>query len=232
MPQVIVTGQEFLTKILAGERDFSGIKLEERTILSVCPQFDQVVKYLREHPDKSSPIILSGAKLKYLQADERLNLSYVVAENTDFEGACLPNADLSYANLQGACFADAVLTDADFRCANLQGAKLSAAYLVEADLSEANLSRASLDHAILVGANLGEASLQEADISGASLVGADLNEANLRKANLTSADLRAAENLDSVLNLTEAFFNRLVVTSKEKAYIEAVLSITPRYVLK
>ena len=43
-----MTGEEFVRKLLNGERDFLGIKLEEYFDLSGCESFNDLNKYLKK----------------------------------------------------------------------------------------------------------------------------------------------------------------------------------------
>ena len=209
-----------LQKYAQGERDFSGISLNECTLSGA----------------KLPQIILRGADLKVV------NLSTANLCQSDLQGAVLnvsrlSGANLSQANLQQAQLNVANLIRAVMVGANLSGASLIRSELLRADLSNANLSRANLQEAdlrevrlrwanlnganlsrsnirnsSLLGANLNNvqansANFESADLSGAALMAAECRHANFRRANLSGANLRGANlrwaNLSGV-NLQEA----------------------------
>jgi uncharacterized protein YjbI with pentapeptide repeats len=87
-------------------------------------------------------------------------------------------------------------------------ANLSCANLRSADLRSANLSCANLSYASLSYANLSYANLRSANLSYANLSYANLRSANLSYANLSYANLSCAQNIDLVINLNLAYWNK------------------------
>jgi uncharacterized protein YjbI with pentapeptide repeats len=101
-------GEEFIKKILAGERDFSGIKLEEGFDLSGHESYAELQGYLRKAQEsfKESPIILDNSELRHIKANE-LYLPFVRGreanlKEADLREAYLEGANLKKANLKGA----------------------------------------------------------------------------------------------------------------------------------
>ena len=140
-----ITREEFVKKILAGEKDFPGIYLPDGTDLSDYEGFAELQEYLKNQELKDNPINISGSQFRYIQA-KGLYLPFVKGERANLSGANLSRAYLSRAYLS-----EAYLSEADLSRADLSGADLS-----EADLSEANLSEADLSRANLSGADLRE----------------------------------------------------------------------------
>ena len=163
-----IKGEEFVRKILAGERDFSGITLEKFFDLAGHEGFGDMQEYLRKTDLQTSPLILDDSELQYIKA-RGLYLPFVRGKEANLRGADLRGANLCGAHLGGA-----------YLC----GAHLGGAYLCGAHLWEANLGGADLR-----GADLGEANLGEANLRGAYLGGAYLGMADLRGAKNPEATL-------------------------------------------
>ncbi|MEM1536099.1 MAG: pentapeptide repeat-containing protein, partial [Candidatus Pacearchaeota archaeon] len=149
---IYMTGEEFIKKILAGEKDFDGIKLEEGFNLSGHEGFNELQSYLKERGFwdgvEDNPLIISNSKFSYLIA-KGLFLPFVEGRNSCFEGANLEGANFSGANLEKANFKKAYLKGADLQDANLMGANLERAILTKACLLGAYLPGANLKGAIL-----------------------------------------------------------------------------------
>jgi uncharacterized protein YjbI with pentapeptide repeats len=127
-----MTAQELLERYQQGERNFSGIDLQDASLQNIS---------LR-HSD------LLGANLR------GANLYHADLRGTNLSGADLWRADLRQANLQGAILHNADLRDTNMREANLRGAILRDADLRDALLWRANLHEADLQGADLRGANI------------------------------------------------------------------------------
>ncbi|MEM4702983.1 MAG: pentapeptide repeat-containing protein [Candidatus Pacearchaeota archaeon] len=141
-------GDELVKKILAGERNFSRIKLEEGFNLSNHESFEELQKYLINAGLYLNPIIIDNSELRGVVA-KTLYLPFFRGREADLSGA-----DLSEANLSGAYIWRANLSRAYLSEANLSGAYIWRANLSEAYLSEANLLRAYLSEANLSRADL------------------------------------------------------------------------------
>jgi len=131
-------GEEFVKKILAGERDFSGIRLEEGFDLSGCEGFGEMQKYLQKERLQKSPIFLENSEFKYLVA-HGLYLPFVRGREANFYEANLMEANLLEGDLERAD-----LDGADLERANLFRANLWRANLYGANLYGTNLARANL----------------------------------------------------------------------------------------
>lgn len=227
--------EEFLKGILAGKRDFSGIRLEEETILDQTPFFREMQEYIMAQGDlKENPVVIDGSELRYLQAVglclpfvrgrmaslTEADLSESNLYGADLSKSSIHKATLCRANLDSARLDMADLSEANLYRANLRKANLNEADLTEADLTEACLARATLERAILGQAKLNGAELWRANLMGANLYGADFDGANLDGANLSRADIRNARNLESALSLGNARLNGTLVTKTEKEIIE------------
>jgi len=153
-------GEEFLRWLLSGERDFSGIELEEGFDLCGHEGFAELQRHLRESDLESEPVNLRGARLRRLDADG-IYLPFLKAE-----GAVFKHAALMKANLENAC-----LKGSDLRYARLALARMDGADLREADLRLADLNLARLRRGRLAGADLEAADLEYANLEGAELEG-------------------------------------------------------------
>lgn len=154
-------GKEFIRKILAGERDFSRIKLEKEFDLSGHKDFKELQHYLRSQDLSKTPIHIEFSDLSFVKARE-LHLPYVRGMGADLNEADLWIADLHEADLKGVYFEGANLDRVNLYGANLWIANLDRVNLNEADLGRVNLEAAQLGGANLYGARLGMANLKGA----------------------------------------------------------------------
>ena len=150
---VNMKGEEFVRKILAGERDFSRIKLEEGFDLAGYEGFSEMLEYLIKTDLQKSPLILDYSELKGIKAKE-LYLPFVRGEEAHFE-----EADLREAYFEGAYF-----KGAGFGRADLHGANFCGAYLREAYFCRADLHGSYFEGACFLGANFCRADLEMADL--------------------------------------------------------------------
>lgn len=157
---ISIKGEEFIKKILSGERDFSNIELEEGFDLSGNEGFTELQNYLKQADLKENPVRIEGAKLRHLDADN-LYLPFLQAK-----GAILKHAALMGANLENA-----QLEKSDLRYTKLARAKLTKANLIDADLRLADLNLAVLTYANLVGADFEASDLEYTNMQNANLRG-------------------------------------------------------------
>jgi uncharacterized protein YjbI with pentapeptide repeats len=155
-----MSGTEFIQSVLAGERNFTGMALEDGFDLCGHERFTELQDYLKRCDLQQQPLDLSGARCRGLSADG-WHLPFVRAANASFR-----EAKLLGANLEGA-----VLTGADLRHVCLAGGKLDRADLGNADLRAADFNLASLKGAKLGGADCLLTSLEFTNMMKADLRG-------------------------------------------------------------
>ncbi|RKY26649.1 MAG: hypothetical protein DRP79_04505 [Planctomycetota bacterium] len=153
-------GQEFITKILEGERDFSGIRLEPYFDLSGHESFPAVQQYLKDADLEGTPVILDGADLRGLDADG-LHLPFLKATGASFKHATLMEANLQSSRLRNANFRFAMLPQIDMTHCDLQ----------DADLRHADLNLALLNNTVLTGTNVAGANLLFTNLQAANIKG-------------------------------------------------------------
>ena len=90
-------GREFISKILAGEKDFSGIRIEKCFDLHGYEIFEEMKRYLCGERLHINPIIIRDSEFRYIKA-AGLYLPYTQGVGADFEGANLVNVR----NLEGS----------------------------------------------------------------------------------------------------------------------------------
>ena len=166
-------GEDFIRKILEGERDFYGIELEYNFDLSGHELFGKMQDYLRKQYLAKYPIIINNSDLSGVKASG-LYLPYV-----KLEGSILWNSNFEYSILNFAEFHNADLTYTDFRHTELD----------HADFRNAELQHVNFKHANLYFSDFRGANFDSTQLLGADLVLADLRGArNLEK----SVNLRCA----------------------------------------
>ena len=119
--------EEFIKKILQGERDFSKISITYCD-LSGYSKFNEFNEYLKKQNFRRNPIDISDSKLIGLSA-LNIHLPFVQAKGTDFAQANLKGANFVRANFYGANFTEASLYKAD-----LEGALISIIGATRTDL--------------------------------------------------------------------------------------------------
>jgi len=158
--RVFIEGQEFVRKVLDGERDFSNVRLEPHFGLSGDDSFATLQEYLKHADLQKAPLIVEKADLTGLDADG-LYLPYLRAN-----GASFKHATMMEANLEAAQFRYADLRYAELPQTNMEYADLRNADLRQADLNLARLNNTLLAGANFVGTKLLWTNLQSANIEG------------------------------------------------------------------
>lgn len=219
--QKYMEGEEFVKKILAGEKDFSKVRLEEGFDLTVRSNLhEQLQDYLHRSYEgyldvlydqkenfKAEPIVINESSFIRFKAN-RLCFPFAKGNKADFceaelygvvfSGAELEDSYFKKAKLNNSRFSYANLKRARFEEANLQDATFYNANLLSAYLWDANLEKTDFVDAQLPYTRLNSVNALNADFRGSNLEGADLDRArfcgaNLENANLTCAKLNGTE---------------------------------------
>lgn len=151
MNYIRMPSNEFVAKIIAGETDFSRVKLAERADLTAHGDYARMNDALRTQAEGGSTLLLDGSLFRYVK---------------------MGGIHLPFAKASGAEFHDCDLTRADLRAGWFDTSSFDHSCLNEADLRDTKLQRADFTGASLRGANLGNAKvygtvLKEADLRGA-----------------------------------------------------------------
>ena len=97
-------GTEFVKKILKGERDFSGIKLERGFNLSEYDGFAEMNDYLKNQDLSQNPVQINDSDFSYVKANG-IYLPLTQGVRADLYGANLSRANLSRVmNLEKAIY--------------------------------------------------------------------------------------------------------------------------------
>ncbi len=175
-----VRGEEFIRKILVGERDFSGIALEDNFDLSGSDSFDEMQRYLQSQNLKEQPLHIEGSRFRQIKASG-VYLPYTIGHGADFFGSVLRRVNLVRGRFNGTDF-----DFADFAYANLEKVDFSVFYgfsagdTVHTRLWKANLQGSNIKGTDFEGANLECALLYRAErdektnFNGAKMKGTDV----------------------------------------------------------
>lgn len=211
-----ITAGELTQRIMAGERDFTEMRLADSGQLQDLAEYAELLAYLAAQDLRASPLIAERAQWPGLRARG------LVLQSARLAGADLTGADLREADFRRADLSGAKLTRAD-----LSGATMIGARLMGVDLGEATMRQTDLYEASLAGANLRGADLSRALLLRLSLKEADLTDANLAGVDFYRADLRGALGLEAARDLGTARFHHTIVTERERAMVEAALRAQP-----
>jgi len=157
---IFMKGQEFIQKILSGERDFANIELEQDFDLSGYEGFDELQAYLKDAGLEEKPLIVENSKFRQLDADG-IYLPFLKADNANFK----------HGTFMGANFENAQFENADFRYAKLAQVNMKNANLENADLRQADLYLSSLIGTVLTGVDFSGASLQFTNMQASDVKG-------------------------------------------------------------
>ena len=174
-----IKGKEFMAKILAGEKSFNNLKLEEGFDFNSCEGFAEMISYL-------------------LAAD--LRLMPIMLVNSDLSHCIAKNLYLPYARAQGANFMGAGIIGSTFNGADLFWARFDGADLRASDLVGVNLTKGSLYEADLRGGDISKSDLFSTDLNGAKFQLTELCNmhnleyaVNIKKAHFSGAIVTEAE---------------------------------------
>ncbi len=134
-------GEEFFSKIISGERDFSNTQLYQIRIQDI----KQLNDYLRKQDLENNPIILNGSVLGWVNLSQ-IYLPYLSAIKTQFNKCRLRGAVLKYSNLRAAYFHNTDLSRAEIDHAVLESATLIGCSLDKTILKFSNLNHAKLEN--------------------------------------------------------------------------------------
>lgn len=202
-------GDEFVAKLLAGERDFRRIKLEEGYKGPVGDGYSKLNTYFHENTNDfiENPLKLFNADFSHVFFGG-FNFSHAKAREVKFEKSEFLYCRFKSADLQSANFYGARLVKADF-----SDAKLISASFLSADLTSAYLLRTDLTQADFESARLREATFAHANVFSA----------RFRDANLYKADLLFVHNLDQAIGLSSAHFLETKVDRKDLPTLKRAL---------
>lgn len=125
----IISGEEFINKVLNGERDFRAIRFLRSNKLhkGKTEGYDELIKYLYSlsaEEQQNNPFLLDHSYFSYVDFRE-LFLPFVSARYTTFNRCKLGGAIFSYGDFSGAHFRKTLIRDVNFDGANLDRVTLS-----------------------------------------------------------------------------------------------------------
>ncbi len=191
-----VKGEDFILKILEGEREFYGIELEYNFDLSGHELFEKMQDYLRKQYLEKYPIMINNSDLSGVKAT----------------GLYLPHVKLEGSILWNSNFEYAVLSFANFQNSDLSYTDFANAHLDHTNFQNANLQHVNLRHTNLYFSDCRNADFDFTHFLGTNLVLADLRGVkNLGK----SYNLRSANFLETkVTSREEAIIGKLSENTK------------------
>ena len=215
-----ISAADFVRRIMAGERDFSSTQISAADgDFTAQSSYAEMNRYLAGLTDlRDNPILLTSIDWRGVKAPGLYLLGAKMA-GANFEGADLRDADLRRSDLSGANFRGANVSGAVFIGARLMEADFDGATMLGSDLYEANISKGRLTNCDLTGAWLLRLNLGGADVTGSKITNALFYR----------SDLRGIVGLDTTRDLATCQFKHTMVTSKEKAIIDAALDARPLF---
>tara|TARA_Y100000310_G_C20650000_1_gene798833 strand:- start:189 stop:803 length:615 start_codon:yes stop_codon:yes gene_type:complete len=154
-----MTGDEFIEKILVGERDFRGIYLSNYDFAN-----SSLRAYLESQYSAKEPLNIEDSYFRNIWADN-LNLSCINGMNSDFSDVHLKGSNLINSNFRGSQF---------------NNVSFVGAHLIEADLSNSIGARSYFKGCSFIKSNLKSTNLKNACFKGSSFYYANLYKTDLR----------------------------------------------------
>lgn len=142
----IITPQEFIEGILAGERDFSAIRFQRSDRRFDQDAYRELVSYLRHIPpakQQEDPLILNHAYLSHVRLPG-FSTAYLQAQGAGFNYVNFDNAFFVRADFSGARFHRGSARNAHFYDCNFNDARLVKDGLSDAVLRNCTFQGASL----------------------------------------------------------------------------------------
>lgn len=155
-----MSGEEFVEKLLRGEKNFNDVALESGFGLSRHERYPEIQKLLDAGATENKPVFCERADFTGLDADG-VQLPYLKANGACFKHATFMEGKFESSEFEGCDFRYARLPQADMKTCHFRDADFR-----QADLNMALLNRSLLSGANMAGANLLFANLQAADIKG------------------------------------------------------------------
>jgi uncharacterized protein YjbI with pentapeptide repeats len=228
-------GNEFVRKILSGERDFTRIIIDGRGVkgsakpLTGPEEFEAMQEYLKSANLKAEPLNLGSAQLHYVNIDG-IYMPYTVARGIVITGfSSIRGVNLEGANLKSNYDTENSKVDqteliANFDGSNMKGvdfhnADLCSAQFRDCDLRNADFYRVSGDGFSFDGANLEDANFTRAFLNRSRFKGACVRGANFEHAQLYYSELEGVVGLEDAKNLEYAVFNNTKVDAKARDII-------------
>jgi uncharacterized protein YjbI with pentapeptide repeats len=177
-------GEDFIRKILEGEREFYGIELEYNFDLSGHELFGRMQDYLKKQYLAKYPIMINNSDLSGVKATG-LYLPYVKLEGSILWNSNFEYSVLSFANFQNSDLSYTDFTNAKLDHVNFQNANLQHVNLRHTNLYFSDFRGADFDFTHLFGANL-----ILADLRGVKNLGKSYN---LRSANFLETKVTSRE---------------------------------------
>lgn len=220
-----MSGNEFVQKILAGERDFQNIRLEPAFNLRFHEAYQDLNNLLKFSGDWRNPFNISGSSFICLNAE--LDWRSTIGKNVLFYGAILKGSYFDYSKMHESCFEHANLDGVSFHNARLRQANFEYANLNRANFMRVRAFGASFGHANLSNAMFYRANLRHADFQDANLLAAGFDKVNLEdttfnNANLSGAKITDVKNLEKAHGLDHAIYILTCVDSETKKILNKV----------
>lgn len=167
--RIKMDGDEFLKKIMKGERDFRNIDLEGYNF-NKGKSFDLLLELACYLCKNDEYIILHDSNLSNIVANIcSISLPRIHAERTIFKGAKIPWAN----------FKHSILIDCDFSNVDARFSNFEYSLLTGCDMSESNFSKANFDNASLIKVKANRCNFYKSSFCGATIGGIiefDLND--------------------------------------------------------
>ena len=221
-----LSGDEFIRKIMEGERDFSHIKFEDNYKIDKSDAYYDLRNYLNTVGISQDPVIMNnsecvGVSFKYM------NLSNLVSQNTDFKGSDFQKSNLSDSVLTGSKFDKCSLPHSNFYNSELNSVSFKYSNLNFANFEFSNMSKSNL-----FGSTARETNFHGCDFSEASLRGLNANRSNFKDVVFYNSNLLDIINFDKAINLEFANYFKTKVSEKSKIVIEDAFSRKQMFIVE
>lgn len=239
---VNISGGEFVSKVLNGEKDFSYVNLSDEKDFSKIEGYLEMNSFLKEEYDSkkgeidvidmsNSVFVNMNTKMEYEGEIRGVYLPFVKANNTDFSFSNLEASQfwdycvLEKKNGEGLFFESVKdgyspnFEQSIFKHVNFFEAFIPWGNFKKTDFRMGILKKIFMPYGIFDGANLENANCSYSNFSHSSFFKTDLKDANIVRGNFAFADFRGILNLEKSKGMQEASKLNGILLNEREIYV-------------
>lgn len=209
-----MSGNEFMRRIILGETDLSGARIESGFNFNESKVFKEFYHFLKKYNHVRNPLILNDVELHDAYMSN-LNIPYLIAENLQISGSRLKKMNFKHGHMPLAKFWDSKIEYSDFSGkTNLYGSNFTGTQSYHVSFEDGNLDRiiGNSDTGFyccnLTNASLRGIASEQLTMLHSDLKHADVNSTNVIFWDLRDSDMRFLKNVDKAQNLNRAIYSK------------------------
>jgi uncharacterized protein YjbI with pentapeptide repeats len=223
-----ISGNDFIKKIIDGEKDFKKVSLPKGYSLEEHEGYSEAVEYMKGAGTETEPydfseakfdgVIASGIHIPHMKAQKSIftgcGFKESVFERVDLTDAVCTRSNFAKTVMKEGQFVRAKLDMVNFEIADIEGGNFWLA-----DLSCTIFIKARLFDAIFCEARLVETDFQHANIKNANFWKSIWEKANFLGAHFKNANIKDIVSLEKAKHLEYAIYQKTRVQENIKKYL-------------